>query len=765
MQDFKVDNRLWLVKHEMSLGPAAGPPPAPPDVNHIIVIDCSGSMERELPLIREQLKLKLPKLVGEDDTVSIIWFSGRGEYGVLAEAEPVATLKELADLNRAIDRWLRPVGLTGFKEPLLAVSGLVERLIKKHPRNVNSMFFMSDGCDNQWPRAEVLSAVDQAARRLSAATVVEYGFYADRALLAKMAERCGGNLIFAEGFHKYQPAFEHAMARRPAPSRVAVDLGGDVIGGFAFALHDGEVLTFGVSGTTVSVPADVERIWFLSPKKQGAAKKTTLAEVNPEALAALYAAASLFAVRMQPKVVLPLLARTGDVNLIDLFGSCFGKQRYSEFADATQLAAFKPAARLTKGFDQDRVPKADAFCVLDFLRLLAADEGNRVLLDHEAFSYNRIGRARLDASENLTADEQAEMEALAAELGKTKAAKRVAEINARVAEITAKKRPGLKFSPTSVGGYPAEDLVFASTRANVSVLVRKEGMVDLSGVAPPPGVPEQFPTNIWRNYTIVKDGLINVGKLPVLLTAESLKTLAEANVPLGFSSNNAARLDRPVEAILDLAALPIINRKMVKEVSAARLFKLEYEAFKCAAEQKVLNDAIKERVPPGRSEGLAEKYGKEAADWLKDHGITDRGFSPKSVSAEATDVYMAKEIEVKAKGLGTLRSVAAVRDAAANGKKLSLGDSLMLAALNALDAAAGAHTEDGFIEYLKTMAELAKRRRRNLLHKLAEIKFAVIVGQTWFKEFASLDEHTLTIDVDGQPLEFSVEMKEVEEKI
>ena len=38
--------------------------------NHILVIDCSGSMYYDLPKIRQQLKNKLPSMVKESDTVS-----------------------------------------------------------------------------------------------------------------------------------------------------------------------------------------------------------------------------------------------------------------------------------------------------------------------------------------------------------------------------------------------------------------------------------------------------------------------------------------------------------------------------------------------------------------------------------------------------------------------------------------------------------------------------------------------------------------------
>ena len=141
MLSYKVSDGLFLVHQELSKAKAEAKPVEVP-TNHILVIDCSGSMWGELPKIREQLKKKLPKLIGVKDTVSIIWFSGRTQCGVLLEAEPVATLKDLQDVNKAIDRWLQPIGLTGFKEPLQLATDLVKKVGAKIPGSIFSLFFI-----------------------------------------------------------------------------------------------------------------------------------------------------------------------------------------------------------------------------------------------------------------------------------------------------------------------------------------------------------------------------------------------------------------------------------------------------------------------------------------------------------------------------------------------------------------------------------------------------------------------------------------------
>ncbi len=266
---YRIADGLHLVCQDIPTTAPAKPVEVP--TNHIAVIDCSGSMSGELPQIREQLKKRLPKLLKEHDTISIIWFSGRGQFGTLLEAEPVATLADLKDVNAAIDRWLKPICLTGFREPLEEVTKLISRVDKKVAKgSVYALFFMSDGCDNQWGRPDILRVVEQAAGKIASATFVEYGYYADRPLLTAMAEKSGGSLIFAQDFDTYAPMFEGAMQKKlQGGKKVEVTIPGDPICGFGFAMHDGDLLTFSVEGGKAMVPEGLPAIWYVSPSVVG----------------------------------------------------------------------------------------------------------------------------------------------------------------------------------------------------------------------------------------------------------------------------------------------------------------------------------------------------------------------------------------------------------------------------------------------------------------------------------------------------------------
>lgn len=763
-KSIEIAKNLHLVTQPV--GSAAPPKAVEVATNHVVVIDCSGSMSWDLPKIREQLKAKLPKLLKDDDTVSIIWFSSRGEFGVLLEAEPVATLKDLADVQKAIDRWLKPVGLTGFKEPIEEAGKLTARLLKKRPGSVCSLFFMSDGCDNQWNRADILKAVEQAAGGFAAATFVEYGYYADRPLLTSMAEKCGGVLIFSEDFDRYAPSFEKAMQNRPMGSkRIEVAVGGDPINGFAFALADGDLYTFEVQGGKVHVPEGLGAISYLSPSSVGTKNPIDLCTLanqvsvgkTPDSdwIGVAYAAVSLYAVRMKPDVVFPLLKALGDVTFIEKFGGCFGKQKYSEFMEAAKLAAFG-ADRWTKGYDPTKVPADDAFTVLDLLDVLTGDPDCRLLLDHPAFKYSRISRGRVDASENLSADEQAQVDAITVEMAKTKAAKKLKELQGQLDAILATKKDALKFvAAPAPDGYSITNLTYNEDRPNISVLVRKEGTVDLSSRLPTEhakAVPTAFPTFIYRNYALVRDGLVNVERLPVKMSQATEKLLREEGVQI---------TDENGVAVIEMKPLPIINRKMVQEASAKELFELEWKLTQLKAEQKVYNHFRKEKFPK-TSTGYAAVYGKEAADWLKEQGLTDYGgFSPKMVQAEATDFYLGKELKVSLKGYSSLPKI----DDAKKGKN---GPSLLMQPhIDTVEKFFAKNAKDLAIceRWIEGKQDATVAETRSAIREMAKIKFAIVVGQVWFKEFASLDENTMSLTVDKTKLDGKVEMREVEIKI
>lgn len=776
MPSFRISTELSLTKIIVSSTPVTKTVEVP--VNHIAVMDCSGSMWEELPKIREQLKKKLPKLIGPKDTISIIWFSGRGQYGILLEAEPVATLIDLSEVNKAIDRWLTPIGMTGFKEPLLEVSQLVERVRNKFPKSIFSLFFFSDGCENQWPRGDVLKSVEKAAGSLSSATFVEYGYYADRPLLTAMAEKAGGQLVFAANFDSYQPVFEASLGKKLSGApKVEVRISEKPIGDFIFTLVDGDLTTYSVEDFKVNVPEDIREFWYIAEDSTPCNNKLSN-KSSEEVLASAYAAISLYSIRMKSDVVLALLKGVGDVYLIEKFASCFGKQLYSVFMGYAKEAAFNKSLRYTKGYDSTKIPADDAYTILDLLRLLASDDANHVLLDHPDFKYNQIGRSRIDVDEVLTPEEQSKVLEINEKISKTKKADDLKKLQGELATILSSKKEALKFvADKAPDGYSISNLVYNENRPNVSINLRLPGTVNLSSRLPDgqeyAKIPKVFPTFVYRSRTIIKDGLVNVEFLPVRVTKETARKLSEL-LPDEAKPSNISISGNFVIGVIDLRALPVINRRMVSSVSAKALFELQFELLQTKAAQKVYKEYLDSRFPKKASTKDEEKYGVEGAKWLLEQGFNYNGYAPPhTTQAAATDEYVGKQLDVVLSGFkSALPKVSDVRDRIASKKKQTTLGVLMTPYVEEVEKylVSGDYLKSvnkgvAFKDWIEVKSKDSIQNARQLMYKMACIKFSVIVGQVWFKEFNSLEEGTLTVNLGGQSIVCEVKMSEIPIKI
>jgi hypothetical protein len=713
--------------HLVTLGlpkTAKAAPAKPPPTHHIAVVDCSGSMYADLPKLREQLKKKLPKLIAEGDTFSCIWFSGKKQCGILLEAEKLHNAADLQTVNQVIDRWLVPVGLTGFKDPLELAKKLCDKLRAEGP-NPFSLFFMSDGHDNQDRRDEILKAVADVGGVVAAATFVEYGYYADRQLLSSMAQAAGGAHIFAEDFDGFIVSMEKCLSKQaPSAPRVEIDLGTDVIEGIAYALDDGDVYAYAVQGGKVSVPEHVKEVHFLASSALGKAKE------SKTDLAPNYAALAIFATRMKSKIVFPILKDLADVEFINAYCNCFGKQAYSAFVALATEAAFDAKKRFKKGRDPNRLPREDAFTVLDLLAMLQED-GAKLLLDTPGFRYAKIGRARVDAEGD---------DALV---------------------FIRREKPE---------GYDIVNLTFNQARPNVSVLVKRDGVVGLTSKSPPPKLPNPFPTFQFKNYAIIKDGLVNVERLPARISGATLGKISEMYkeglVPFGVFVDWPKDASSANDVVFDLRALPIMNRKSVKETSAKDYFTHAFKVEKSKAKQKVLNAYVDEHVEKKKNEGYAFVYGADAAAFLQAVGITQEGgyAPPHTTGAPLTgDFYMAKTLKASLKGLSSLPKLDEVRAG-----KGGMGGKLMKPYIEEVDeflaskAVKGAADPKAVIAaWLEGGQKAARKAAREGMLGLAKLGFNIIVGQVWFSEFASLDETSLTVKVDGLDIVGTAKLEEV----
>jgi len=432
--------------------------------------------------------------------------------------------------------------------------------------------------------------------------------------------------------------------------------------------------------------------------------------------------------------------------------NAFGKQKLNAFKSAIKECVVDASKRFPAGQSTILPVPDDAYCLMNLIEDLGNIEGCLFYPNHEAFNYKRIGAKRVARGEDLSA----------ADKKRLAEAKNVEEIS-KITEELKEKNVALKFENSNPErGYPLTDLVWNSERANLSVRIVIDGDVTL---------PEnkfkidKVSSYKYNTFTLVKDGIVNVIELPVKYSGELENLLSENGVGYTLDGNII---------VIDLTSIPLVNRGMVKAISANELAKKEWELVKLQGDKKVY-DFYRKELFPKTSKSFVDMLGQEAADWLKTIGITDyNGFSPLTDAAETTDFYMSVNLATKIKGLSSLPKVDDVKKKLESGAPLKLNEYVMADALRKYLAqlesdmykSLSEEQQKGVLKtYLTTKSDILNKQRRKVLQEIAEIKFALILSKKWFTEFKSFDENVLNLTLDGQDLTVTFDLSEKEIKV
>jgi hypothetical protein len=760
----KFDDNFYLITQEVNSGTVIE---VQKRTNHVFVVDVSGSMSWDLPKIRTQLKNKLSNLMKEGDTISIVWFSGRNESGILKEEIEVKSLKTLSDLNDAIDKWLHPIGLTAFQKPLELVKELINRIKKNRPDSVYSMIFLTDGWNNNCDWNDVLKALKTLESDISSSTFVEYGFYADTQKLTQMASILGGEKISCNGFDDFEPVFASKISKSiRGGKKTLVDITDRFLYDFAFSVgDDGSVILYNINDKKLMVNSDVKEIHFFSANGVGGAMVADTA---------LYAAIYVLSDKLMNDDAEKIFYALGDNFYYKMLANAFGKQKLNAFKNAIKECVADVAKRYPEG--KGNVQKIDdhAYCLMNLMEDLANTEGCLFYPNHPDFEYNRIGRKRVARGENLS---EADKKRLAE-------AKNVEEV-AKITEELRLKNVELKFVNTDPNrGYPVTDLVWNEERANLSVRIRIDGKAILP--ANKFGINE-VSTYKYNTFTLVKDGIVNVEKFPISFSDKLFELLQKKGVYTHVTSKTTdyktlPEAHFPSIITIDLTSLPIINRGMVQTISAKGLAIQEWELLKTQANKKVY-DYFRKSLFPKESKTFIDMLSLtmgadkavECAAWLKEIGITDyNGFAPLTDTEESTDFYMSVNLATKIKGLSSLPKVEDVIAKLKDGKALKISEFVMADAIRDYQAVTESalyktlsevQQKETLKTYLITKSDELNKIRRKALQEIAQIKFALILSKKWFKEFKTFDENTIDLTLDKQPLNFVFDLSEKEVKI
>lgn len=732
---------------------------------HIFVIDCSGSMSGELSTIRKDLFNKISTILKPSDSVTIIWFSGRNEYGVILEDYTVHSNIALEKVREIINKYLTAQCLTAFKQPLEEVKSVIQRVRDNKPDILHSMFFLTDGYDNQFSTKEILKATGELSDYLNSATIVEYGWYCNRELLSQMAQEIGGVHTFSQNFQDYEPYLTKQFTSDNRGKRTYIELANSPKFDMVFNIVDGDIVMYKTNENNeilINVGGDTNIFYFtessvVEPDYCNVHNLEYVKEyfnnrIESQMIQGMYASLFAFSRKSDYGMVSEILKALGDAYFITEKANTFGTQKINELEAKFLDAVNDSSKRYIDGYNPNLEPAEDAYCVLDMMQDLMTQEGNYWYPQHEAFNYKRIGSKTIAKMVDLSEEDRQKIDDLLDN-------KKLDEAQKLLEEIKKNQPTQLKFNYNSdLQAFPFYDLVWNETRANLSVQVNYKGYVELPENQF--GLPEQFPTNQFRNYTLIKDGIVYNYTLPISFGKETFDKL-QSNGLLENETFEEGKI-----YVLDFSKLPVINRKMIGSLSAKELFTNEWELLKLKSTNAVYNYYKKLKFQ-NTSKGFIDQYGKEATEWLATFGLKDYGFNPpKSVEKQGEQIDV-NVLEVKIEKMSTTPGKKEIESAERkiNAKEpLTPKEALAENAIKEFGQFTGLIKEvtnqDKMLEdWLYQKSKFFRTEKNRLMSEISKAKFLTIVGKSWFTEFSDRSQNEMTLNLDSQDVKFKVEDK------
>lgn len=735
-ENVKVSKRLGISRLSVNLSKMASDDASKKleSVNHVFCIDISGSMYNELPLIRTQLKSRLVEIVGNNDTVTLIWFDHK--CGYVVKMLELSSVDSVRSLNSKIDELLRPGGCTNFYDPLVMTSELMNSY--KSSNNFN-FIFMSDGyhnCGASWD--SIIEKIREISSHICSSTVIEYGYYADTNRLTEMARELGGTKIFSEDFDKYEVEIESALSMVPKVSRVSVDIApykSKMKYQFMYSInYDRKSVNVYDANrvTNVLVPCNVDDLYFITDNLLNNDELNS-SDVNSRIYAAIYVLAGM----NKYDIVEEMIHSLHDKELIDKFNISFGKQRLEEFKSLVLNRIFNKNNRIEYCYS-DYKPSPSKYCVLDLFDDLI-NSNSEICISHSKFEYNRT-TAKSVAKRELTEEESAK---LSSATTKSKVDKVMKEIDSNSVKMRIK-------DPNK--GYPVSNLTLNSERANVSFLVNIGVVLDLPKNNPI-GI-NSLDSSIFRNYTFIKDGILNINKLPIKISNSVLKGKFKR---MGLVETDGAITSDGI-SIIDLSKLPITNKKRTKSVFMDELAELEAEHLILQCKSKYLKYLLKQYSKPNvvsNPTGSSVFDNPKSAEYLKSLGITKSGYSPKTEKEKSEDYYIANSLVTRIKGFSSLPTIESVLNKKGNISVATTSIKFMYECIKLIDSM-GLSTYDEVALQL----DITNKASREVLNKIASKKFSLIMSRSWFKDVVDEDTNNTVIYANNTYLDISFKFED-----
>lgn len=676
MNFFKIKDDKYLIEREVINN---SDKIANEKAHHIWVWDRSGSMYNDLNRLTNDIIDKI-SIIKKGDYLSLGWFSGEGQNDFIVKGYKVGD--DTSDLIKLLENANSTIGLTCFSEILNTVEKVIDSI--RPLVGISSLVFFSDGhpvVSNYSKEIEsIFDVIEKIKDKVDNSLVVGYGDYYNKPLMQEIAQRLSGSLTHANDIKTFSENLSDFNKSLTAGDKVKIKLQ-EPKGELFFSVFGNSVVTYkpvdGEVAFTIG-KGKKDYIYTLTSTIPTKAKPVNLDKLGERSsfTKGMYGLSVALAQKGDVQLATDVLGELGDKKLIDLLYDSFTNTEYGKAEKEISIAMASPSKRFSDGKVKGYIKPEDAPCVLDALDVISEDE-EAEFFPYAGAGYNRTG-------------------------------------------VKTEKDTDVEFIPEN-RGYNVSSLSWNSKRLNLSMTTEILGHVNLNEEAKKFNLSQEFKCKIFRSFTFIKDGILNI-KEPVLLLSEKTHNYLKS---IGVTSEDWD--NKPT--VYRLSELPVINRKYANNIKSVVPFsELAIKEAELKGVVKVLKDEVK-TVAARAAEVNQKAYGTQIVEYLeKFHINAAKGtFQPPVKKGESTDYYMGKTFEIKIKGLSSLPKVDAVKKKIEAKKNLTTSDNIVAAGLKILESTPANKIEKEFIE---KSIELRKTRA-----ELLRNKFAIVMGKTWFDEF------------------------------
>lgn len=317
-------------------------------------------------------------------------------------------------------------------------------------------------------------------------------------------------------------------------------------------------------------------------------------------------------------------------------------------------------------------------------------------------------------------------------------------------------------------GCDFNNLSWSRSRLNLTLKVKIPGVVDLGEEAYQHMIVRFYSTYIWRSYSLVRLGVIQVPYLPVSTDYGIYSELLENGVNVGNfiwipTDDNQTRHCR---YNINLSGMPLINQDELTGLPTADEYcRWLLDEYTYEARQKVIRyfeDLI--------SDVIAKESNDDVNRFLLSKGIRSYGYNPPALNEQETQPVKHKsentvtEFVSSAKGLSSFPKVEDVLARMESGTRQTTAGTLMLTFATAIDLLYKEYRNFGKdIHWVaRKVTELREMNLKDLSEvrrKIQRARASVLLGNMWFGD--SSTRNGMEVAVDGY--QFTLALKQVAE--